>query len=146
MSYHFRFERVLRARRAREHAALREVHRANAVLADAIARRDNAARAYARPPQATETIAEEIAQRVVRELSADELERHQRATNLAAADAALAQLDWNQSRQGVAVLEHLDARLRDRYREEEERKSTATIDDIVAARYAGERLKAGPTP
>lgn len=142
MTYHFRFERILNARRAQEHAARSEVHRANAALVKAITQRDRSAEEYARPCEATDSITGMMAERVVRELSARLLARDNREVNRAAGEAALAQLAWSGSRQRVVVLEHLDERWRARYREEEERKEAAIVDDIVAARYAAERLHA----
>lgn len=139
--YSFRLATVLRVRRAEEETAKFDLRAANVALREAVAARDRAKQRYealAASSAAVGSVAELHAHRLETGLLAEQVAAAERLAMERTGTAVLAQARWSKAAKDVAVLERLDARRREEHAAEERRAEVVLVDDLVAARYAGE--------
>jgi flagellar biosynthesis chaperone FliJ len=143
--YRFRLETVLRVRRAQEEAARQNVMRANHAMHAASARRREEAARYAALPvsSGTTSIAAYSQERSRADLAAASLEARTGDEVAARVEVASRLAEWTEAAKPVAALERLDARLREEHEADEMRSLTATVDDVVSARWMAQRFAEG---
>jgi flagellar export protein FliJ len=133
----FRLETVLRVRRAQEESAKADLARENRQVHEASAGRDQAAQRYREVPVSSGAVAASVFQREAASAdlaAATLLDAHVRLS-LAEAQAAVALRQWREAAQRVEALERLELRRLEEARADEARHETASVDDLVTARY-----------
>jgi flagellar export protein FliJ len=133
----FRLETVLRVRRAQEESARADLARENRQVHAATSGRDRAAQRYREVPVSSGAVAASVFQREAASAdlaAATLLDAHSRLS-LAEAEAAVALRQWREAAQRVEALERLELRRLEELRAEDARQESASVDDLVTARY-----------
>ncbi len=133
----FRLQTVLRVRRAQEETARAELARENRQVQAATTGRDHAAQRYREVPVSSGAVAASVFQReaATADLAAATLLDAHVRLSLAEAQAAVALRQWREAAQRVEALERLELRRLEEVRTEEARQESASVDDLVTARY-----------
>jgi len=133
----FRLETVLRVRRAQEESARADLARGNRQVHAATSGRDQAAQRYREVPVSSGAVAASVFHREAASAdlaAATLLDAHARLS-LAEAEAAVALRQWREAAQRVEALERLELRRLEELRVEDARQESASVDDLVTARY-----------
>jgi flagellar FliJ protein len=137
--YRFRLDTVLRVRRTEEDLAKAELARANARVAEAVARVDARLTHYSALPSvgpgATGPTAVFMASRFRQDTAAAAVVAAKVARMAALQDAEAYRLAWSKKATEVQVLERLDERRRTEHEVEATRQADLEVDDIVVTRF-----------
>lgn len=139
--YTFRLEVVLRARRAQEDLARQALAQANRRLRQALEEAEAEQARYDAMGTASGVVdlVEDRRDRVWRDLAAGTLLEARRSQEEMSVAAAVQAAAWREAAQRVAALERLDERRRAEHAVAVARAEAAVVDDLVTARFEGDR-------
>jgi flagellar export protein FliJ len=136
-SRRFRLASVLGVRRAQEESARLDLWRGNRRVQEATADRERSEFRYRTVPVSEGAIPASVflREQVTAEMAAATLAEAVHQLSRARSDAALAQQRWSQAARRVEALERLARRRHDEVMADEARAESASVDDLVTARW-----------